>query len=280
MTEPEDAAPAATIVLLRERPNGQVEIFMVERADTMGFAAGMMVFPGGKVDAEDHLLAADEALAPGHRALDPVDAAARIAAIRETFEEAGVLLTDGPALADAERAELRERVAGGGLAFSAMLREIGHRIDADLLVPYARWVPPIEVTHRRFDTHFYLARMPQDSDAVHDGSENTRSHWITAQEALDLADRGKGALIFPTRRNLERLALHVSVDALIADARAVAPPYVLPWFAEREDGLHLCIEPGLGYPVTTEPFRGKLRAGVSNSRSPAPPADPLPPGRG
>lgn len=258
MTDTNEAKAAATLVLLRETSAG-VELFMAERAKTMGFAGGMMVFPGGKVDAADIALAQDAELAPGFSALDPVDAAARIAAVRETFEEAGVLLTDGGPLSEELRNHWQARIAGHEESFADFLRTTGHRLNADALVPFAWWCPPLNLERKRFDTRFYLARMPAGETALHDGSESTRSHWITAAEALARADAGESSIIFPTRRNLERLALHDSIDALIAAARATPVELVQPVIEERDGQPHLCIPEGLGYPVTAEPLARAMR---------------------
>lgn len=258
MTDPNEAKAAATLVLLRETSAG-VELFMVERAKTMGFAGGMMVFPGGKVDQADVALAQDAELAPGFAALDPVDGAARIAAIRETFEEAGVLLTDGGPVSEELRDHWRARIVGHEESFADFLRTTGHRLDADALVPFAWWCPPLNLEKKRFDTRFYLARMPANETALHDGNESTRSHWITAAEALARADSGENLVIFPTRRNLERLAQHDSIEALIAAARAIPVQLVQPVVEERDGRLHLCIPEDAGYPVTSEPIEQAMR---------------------
>lgn len=253
-----DTKAAATLVLLREGPSG-LELFMVERARSMGFAGGAMVFPGGKVDESDRALAADAALAPGFAALDPVDAAARIAALRETFEEAGVLVTTGPPVSEASRAAWRRRLVAHEADFAALLAETGHRLDPALLVPFARWCPPAGLEHARFDTLFYLARMPPGETALHDGSESVTSHWIRPADALARADAGLSAIIFPTRRNLERLAQFADFAAAAAHARATAIVTVTPFPAERDGVAHLCIPEGIGYPVTAEPMGAAMR---------------------
>lgn len=251
MTPDSPEIAAATLVLLRETSAG-VELFMAERAKSMGFAGGMMVFPGGKVDAADIALAQDDALAPGFAALDPVDAAARIAAIRETFEEAGVLVTVGGPVSEAVRDHWRSRIVEHEESFADFLMTTGHRLDADALVPFAHWCPPVGLEKKRFDTRFYLARMPAAETAQHDGHESTRSHWITAAEALARADAGENAIIFPTRRNLERLALHDSIETLIAAARTTPVVLVQPQVEMRDGAPYLCIPENAGYPVTAE----------------------------
>jgi 8-oxo-dGTP pyrophosphatase MutT (NUDIX family) len=258
MTDPQTEIAAATLVLLRETGAG-VEIFMVERAKTMGFAGGMMVFPGGKVDDADVALAADPHLAPGFASLEPVDAAARIAAIRETFEEAGVLLTVGPPIGEELRSHWRARIVEHEETFADFLQSTGHRLDPAPLIPFAHWCPPRDLERKRFDTRFYLARMPADETAEHDGSESTRSHWITAAEALARADAGENSIIFPTRRNLERLALHDGIDAMIAAARETPVRLVQPVVEQRDGRPFLCIPEGLGYPVTAEPLDRAMR---------------------
>ena len=259
MTHDQTEIAAATLVLLRETSAG-VELFMAERAKSMGFAGGMMVFPGGKVDEADIALAQDGELAPGFAALDPVDGAARIAAIRETFEEAGVLLTVGGGPVSEERRDhWRARMVEHEESFADFLRSTGHRLDVDALVPFAHWCPPLGLEKKRFDTRFYLARMPEAETALHDGNESTRSHWITAAEALARADAGENSIIFPTRRNLERLALHDSIDALIASARATPVVLVQPQVEQRDGVPYLCIPENAGYPVTAQRLDQAMR---------------------
>jgi 8-oxo-dGTP pyrophosphatase MutT (NUDIX family) len=253
------ATEAATIVLLREGTSAP-EIFMVKRARSMGFAGGMMVFPGGKVDAQDAALAADPALAPGFDALDPVDARARVAAVRETFEEAGVLVTRGPAVAEDVRREWRPRVARTEVPFVDFLRTAGHRLDPALLTPFAHWCPPENLDARRFDTRFYLAAMPDGEDALHDGEESTTSHWITAADALAQAEAGTARVIFPTKCNLHRLAVHADIAALHAHAAATPLRLMQPIIEARDGVPWITIPDDAGYPYTAEllatAFRG------------------------
>ncbi|MDO9488613.1 MAG: NUDIX domain-containing protein [Sphingomonadaceae bacterium] len=258
MTRDQTEIAAATLVLLRETSAG-VELFMAERAKSMGFAGGMMVFPGGKVDAADIALAQNGELAPGFAALEPVDAAARIAAIRETFEEAGVLVTVGGLVSEEVRDHWRSRIVEHEESFADFLMTTGHRLDVEALVPFAHWCPPLGLEKKRFDTRFYLARMPEAETALHDGHESTRSHWVTATEALARADAGETAIIFPTRRNLERLALSDSIEALIASARATPVVLVQPMVETRDGAPYLCIPENAGYPVTAERLDQAMR---------------------
>jgi 8-oxo-dGTP pyrophosphatase MutT (NUDIX family) len=239
--------PAATVIILREAPSGPPELLMVERAAAMAFAPGALVFPGGRVD-------------PGDRALastflgDPDEVAAQIAAIRETLEEAGLAL--GLDLDPAATAAARARLHAGE-PIAAVLE--GRVPDLDALVPFARWLP-LGLPHRVFDTRFYLVRAPRDAAPVVDGSENVRLFWSTAQAVLDRADRAEASLIFPTRRNLERLARFASFDEAAADAARYPVRTITPWIEPRGGIDHLCIPEDAGYPMTAEPLSRVRRA--------------------
>jgi 8-oxo-dGTP pyrophosphatase MutT (NUDIX family) len=248
MSEPE-AIPAATVIVMREAADGPPELLIVERARAMSFAGGALVFPGGRVDPGDHALAAT---LEG----DPDDLAARIAAVRETIEEAGVAV--GVSVPPAAIPDLQRRLYAGE-PMAALLDEVGGGLDLDALVPFARWLPA-GVHHKVFDTRFYLARAPEGAEPVVDGNENVRVFWASARAVLDSADRGDATIIFPTRRNLERLALFASFADAAADARAHPVRTITPWIEARDDGKHLCIPDDLGYPVTSEPLARAIRA--------------------
>lgn len=250
MIEPSpDARQAATVVLLRDRPAAQPELLMVQRAHSMAFAAGALVFPGGAVDPADFAVARH--LDPG-LALD--ERAARVAAIRETLEESGVglgLPHGFPATALAAlRAALHE-----GAPFADLLAAHGLTLDIGCLTPFARWHPAlVDHIRRVFDTRFYLARAPHGQDATADATENIRLFWGDAAAIIAACDAGEGRIIYPTRRNLERLAQFADCAAAIAHAVAIPVEKVTPWLEERDGVPHLCIPAHLGYPVTSEPF--------------------------
>ncbi|MBZ6378462.1 hypothetical protein B5C34_12765 [Pacificimonas flava] len=250
------ARPAATLVLLRQTDAGPPELFMQRRAKTMGFAAGMMVFPGGKVDAQDEQLARSAGLFDLYA---PEEASARIAAIRESFEEAGVLLTRGPDLSESILAESAVAISRRQLGFADFLSTHGHEIDHERLVLWARWCPPPSLESKRYDTHFFLARAPGGIDPGHDGNEAVTSLWTTAQSAIESADRGETKVIFPTRRNLERLAQHASIEALIGHAKETPVRLIAPEVQEIDGQPHLTIPEGCGYPVTRERIESAMR---------------------
>ncbi len=252
MSDASPAIAAATVVVVRDAPGGW-ELLLLERHAATAFAGGAMVFPGGRVDPGDALVAGDAALGTGFAALDPTDAAARVAAAREAFEEADLVIGSGPALDSAVRADWRARLNAGTAAWGDFLAATGTRLDAALFVPFAHWVPPAAAPiARRFDTLFYLARLPEGGSASPDGGEAVAAHWTTPAAALARADAGAIALVFPTRRNLERLAQYATVDDLIAATTAQPVIRIQPAIETRADGQWLTIPAGCDYPVTEE----------------------------
>lgn len=243
------AIPAATVVLFRDCASGPPELLMVERAATMAFAGGAMVFPGGRIDPGDALLA--ELIAP-----DVADGAARVAAIRETLEEAGIAIGFDPLPSTEDFRAMRARLHDGE-TMGAIMGD--HALALDSLIPFARWLPA-HANMRIFDTLFYIAALPPGSpEPVVDATENVAARWTTAADVLAAADAGTSHIIFPTRRNLERLARYGSFADAVADARAHPVRTITPFIEEREGGPHLCIPDDAGYPVTSEPMTAALR---------------------
>lgn len=243
--------PAATVVVMRDRTDGPPELLMLERAQAMAFAGGALVFPGGRIDPADH------ALAQLHGG-DPEDTAGRIAAIRETIEEAALPVgLDGSADAAAMKA-MRAGLAEGETLASLMAAH-GLSLALDRLEPFARWCPNHPIA-RVFDTRFYLTQAPDDAPrAMVDQTENVRLFWASAAQVLADADAGRVTLIFPTRRNLERLATYATVAEAMADARRYPIRTITPWQEEREGQRFLCIPDDLGYPITAQPVDGAQR---------------------
>jgi 8-oxo-dGTP pyrophosphatase MutT (NUDIX family) len=248
---PQPAIPAATLVLIRDRAGAPPELLMVERAKAMAFAGGMLVFPGGRIDAGDYALAAK-------LGLDADDGPARIAAIRETIEEAGVPVGLTPA-PDADTLAAIRAGLEAGEAFGTLLDAQGLGLDLSRLTYFARWLPA-HAHMRIFDTRFYLAAWPDGAaEPVVDDTENVRLLWACAAQVLADCDEGRAKVIFPTRRNLERLAQYGDYAHAVADALAHPPRTITP-FAEERDGVpHLCIPEDLGYPVTSEKLTGAMR---------------------
>ena len=243
------AIPAATLVVLRRAPaGGPPQLLLVERSAAMRFAGGAVVFPGGRIDEADRLLA--RRLWPG--AADQGDeSAARIAAVRETLEETGLVLGIAqPVTADSARAARALLLSEGALA--PVLDCFGWTFRPEQLVPFARWRP----AHRHarvFDTRFYLADLGTGAvELAVDATENARLFWSTAEEVLRNADAGHLRVIFPTRRNLERLALFGDFAAARDHAEATPARIISPFTEERDGADWLCIPDGCGYPVTSQ----------------------------
>lgn len=242
---PENPAPprdSATVMLVRDGTEG-LEVFMLERHLQSDFAGGAYVFPGGTIDARD--LDAQAARFLDGPALP--DAAAHIdapedtalgfylCAIRETFEEAGVLLarrSGEPVRFDDDEEEKRFGVyrdefnaRGGSLAELATKEDL--RYAGDLLHYYARWITP-EFAPKRYDARFFVATMPEGQEPLHDDVETTASTWIRPQDALAQAREGLFSIIFPTRKTLETLAGFATPGDVIASTRGKHIPAVLP----------------------------------------------------
>lgn len=253
VTDEDAGRPAATIVIVRDLVDFLPQFLMVERAQTMAFAPGALVFPGGGVDATD------VSLAKRLGATDIDESAARIAAIRETAEEAGLAIGIGGV--DAAMAlRLRNGLAQGH-PLGDLLGRYGLTLDLDALTPFARWHPaPFDRARRIYDTRFYLAKAPDDQLATVDTTENVSLFWTSAKDVLRQADAGQARLIYPTRRNLERLAQYGDHAALVAHASDTPVEKIRPWIEERDGQPHLCIPQHLGYPITAEPMERAVRA--------------------
>lgn len=243
----EEAIPAATLIVVRDRAGGAPELLMVERAEGMAFAAGALVFPGGRIDRADR----DFAIALG------IEAEA-VAAIRETLEETTIPVGLMPTPSPDEAVELQQALAADE-PFAQLLGLFGLALDGAALTPFARWVPKFHAV-RRFDTLFYIARAP-DGDwipRVIEG-ECAGAAWIGAAEVLEREKRDQARLIFPTRRTLERLAQHGSFDEIRADALAHRIDPVTPWVEDVDGEKFITIPDDLGFPVTRERLEGLWR---------------------
>lgn len=251
---PDHAVPAATLVIMRPGAGEAAdEILLVKRASHMAFAAGAIVFPGGRLDEDDYIVARQHGFDEGD-----VDGAARVAALRETLEETGLAVgwdgLKGPVLD-----EVRRHLLNGGL-LSQILEQRGDRMDVDQLVPFARWCPNFKES-RTFDTRFYAVQAPSEhAELSYEEAELSHLFWASAQDTLHMADRGEVNVIFPTRRNLERLASAPVFQDFSRHAAEHPPQLITPWVEDRDGRPHLCIPDGLGYPITSELFERAKRA--------------------
>jgi 8-oxo-dGTP pyrophosphatase MutT (NUDIX family) len=256
--------PAATVVLARDGNAGGIEIYLVQRHGSIGFMGGMHVFPGGKVCDADETPAMrscilDAAALRGDVWGDDIDSGAAfartVAAARETFEEAGVLL--GARAPAATLAPFRRRLLAGE-AFATLLEEHSLSLQLASLEPLSRWITP-DSEPVRFDTSFFLARAPHDQEAEHDRIEAVDALWIEPARALEVAARGEIRLAPPTARTLESLCDVVSVEAAHALARSRPPPLVLPVIRPIGDELVLLYPGDPDHPVQVRAFDGPTR---------------------
>ena len=235
--------PAATVIILRDaaaRGGGAPELLMMQRARTMVFAAGAYVFPGGRVEADDALVAERQGLAPE-------DGAARVAAVREAIEECGIAVAVEPQPGAAALREWR-RALHAELPFSTLLADAGARIEAGALTPYTHWLPPVRVP-RRFDTRFFLALAPESApDPTSDEAESVHCLWTTAADVLARHRDNQVDLLFPTMCTLERLAQFDSIDEILADAAAYPARRVEIEMVEEDGERWARAVPSLGFP--------------------------------
>ena len=237
--------PAATVMLLRDGDDG-MEVFMIVRHEKSDVHAGALVFPGGRVDPEDYELAVDAAVFPAQDGVDAAMATWRVAAVRETFEECGVLLArprgekalvSAARLRDIEAAH-RAALTHGERTFGAMLAAENLVLAPETMVYFAKWITP-ERRSKRFDVHFFLAAAPSDQVALHDGHEAVDSVWIAPGTALERARAGTYDLRFPTQMNLQKLGRHQMSARAMDAARASRVVTVMSKPERSADGVRL-----------------------------------------
>lgn len=250
--------PAATVLTIRNATAG-FEVLMLRRNLRSDFVGGAYVFPGGGVDAEDHVLIREGRV----WGLSDVDASARlsvdvgglayyVAAVRELFEEAGLLIArreDGSAIDDHDEEfwraarEDRRRLNEKSVGFLEMVESRGLLIDASALAYFAHWVTP-EGSPRRYDTRFFVARAPRNQVAAHDDAEVVAHQWLRPRDALRAHHQGEFEMILPTIRNLEAVSDFESVDDVMTFARGLGTiTRVAPRLVER-DGVMVPEIPG------------------------------------
>ena len=256
----EAPVPAATVILLRDGPAGP-EVLLLERHAGSGVLPDMYVFPGGRVEEADRgLLEHTGSLLPDDPDLalptvDPVWAAGYLgAAIRETFEEAGILLArarkSGEAIDPGQAlllGRLRLDLQSGRLHFGDLLLEHDLALDARALAVHGHWITP-EVVKRRFDTVFFSALAPAGQMATHDGVESSSHLWIRPEEALAQAAAGTRSIVFPTLCNLETLCGFERARDVWESSRARPVVTVVPRVEDREGQRVFVIPEEAGYP--------------------------------
>lgn len=230
--------PASTVILLR--PADPFEVFLVRRSDSIAFMGGAHVFPGGRVDDADRLDDIDtlsvgsEAAAARMSDVPPdVAIAQHVAALRELFEEAGVLLAHPLDAASRARLEQhRHDLLAGAIAFADIVRRERLHLALDELAYFAHWVTP-EIETRRFDTRFFIARAPEGQTPVHDDGETSHSEWLPPAAAIERCRQGLISLPPPTWTTLSMLSRFASIEDVFAWARRKPIPRVQPRFETR-----------------------------------------------
>lgn len=239
---------ASTILIARDGAEG-LELSMIVRNRQIDFASGALVFPGGSLDAGDREA---RALTDGAEGLDDDALALRVAAIREAFEECGVLLArrDGALVGGEEAARLGARhradMEAGRITLAALAEAEGLRLAVDLLAPFAHWITPAFMK-KRFDTHFFIAAAPEGQDLLHDGGEAVDSLWIRPAAALDEARAGTRTVIFATWLNLEMAAAAANTAEAMAQARARRIVSVEPNLTQEDGRRIMRIPADAGY---------------------------------
>lgn len=248
---------AATVLLLRDGPTG-LEVYLLRRVTGMAFAGGVYAYPGGGVDVRDSEAdigwAGPEAAGWGDRLGCSVELARALvcAAVRETFEESGVLLAGPDAstvVGDVSSDEWEERrlaLESHELAFGPLLERTGLVLRTDLLRPWARWITPAEEP-RRFDARFFVAALPSGQSTRDISTEADRVAWARPGDMLDALGRKEVRLMPPTRETMKAIARHSSVADVLAaaDARDLAP--VRPRIVTDAEGTRVLLPGDPGY---------------------------------
>jgi 8-oxo-dGTP pyrophosphatase MutT (NUDIX family) len=247
---------ASTVMLVRDDPD--LHVFMLRRNLNADWVGGAYVFPGGAVDPGDRapeLLARcpdrDDATASAHLGLSEGGLGFWVAGVRETFEEAGVLLARSAStgqLVDPAQPRLatqRAQLNDGSLSFREMVETDDLLLDVGGMAVFSHWITP-EGNHRRYDTWFFVAAAPDGHAYAHDEGETVASIWIRPSDALAAADRGELDLIFPTRKSIEALGrFEHAAELLEAVAQATdVPPATQPQIVLHADGGHRLVLPG------------------------------------
>ena len=258
MTSPSDKntdvpiRDASTVVLLRDGDSG-LEVWMLTRVTAMVFAGGFTVFPGGRVDdadAELPFVTDAEALTARRYGCDATMARMLVgAAIRETFEETGVLLSTPPA----DLAAARGDVEAGRVSFGELLRTNLLKLDADALRPWSRWVTP-RGEARRYDTRFFVGGLPAEALAADVTTESSHADWFGIHEALDIGQRGERRMLPPTLATLASLTEFSTVaDVLAASEQRNLDP-IRPTVSEGPDGYRAELPDGTSFVIPRSLF--------------------------
>jgi 8-oxo-dGTP pyrophosphatase MutT (NUDIX family) len=271
LTPPRDAA---TVIILRDNPEG-LEVFLVKRHGLSDVLGGAYVFPGGKLDDSDLQLAGiahlDQDSGAMHKALAepdlPIDVARGlyVAALREAFEECGVLFAQDAA--HRHSLQLAEQIKTGQ-AFNEVLAELQLRLLSSALTPWSRWVTPKmpSISSKRFDTRFFVAALPADQIASHDNVETTESVWLPPRVALEQYWENQIALAPPQIMTLAHLSRYGNVASAVTAAYGNPPPTIAPEPFDDQGERVLCYPGDPWHSISTRAMPGPTRLRYRNKR--------------
>ena len=272
--------PAATVVMLRDATGG-LEVFLMKRHSRSDVLGGAYVFPGGKVDAADAeldtLVYMDQPLHALHDSLNETDiqeataGGLYVAALREAFEESGVLFAHDSSAAHPSPLDWHARAAAllaEGLAFNEILVRLRLRLQTRSVVPWVRWITPTapSVMNKRFDTRFFVAAVPVGQVARHDDHETTESIWLSPRTALEQYWAGAIELAPPQIMSLAHLARHADVDSVMSQARSQRPPVIRPEPFDQDGGRIICYPGDERHAVREQALPGPTRLYYRNKR--------------
>lgn len=265
---------AATVVMLRDTPTG-MEVFLLKRHGLSDVLGGAYVFPGGKLDAADaqldmatHLDQSPQALhaALNEPQLDELSAAGLyVAALREAFEESGVLFAENASAAATANAAAMLK---DGMRFDAMLASLSLRLQTQHVLPWSRWITPkmASVSHKRFDTRFFVAGVPQHQTAQHDNHETTESVWLQPRAALTQYWDKAIELAPPQIMSLVHLSHHNSVASVLAQARSGKPAVIEPEPFDMDGTRVICYPGDAQHSIRERALPGPTRLCYRNKR--------------
>jgi 8-oxo-dGTP pyrophosphatase MutT (NUDIX family) len=273
-TPPRDAA---TVVMLRDTPQG-LEVFLVKRHELSDVMGGAYVFPGGKLDASDSQLDAHIHLdqTPDYLQValgepstpTPTATGLYVAALREAFEESGVLFAKHAhteSIADTQRAA---QMLKDAVPFNQMLAQLSLRLQTRSVLPWSRWITPVmpSVSSKRFDTRFFVSAIPPDQFASHDNVETTQSVWLAPRTALEQYRDGQIQLAPPQIMSLAHLSRHATVQSVMTEARSTPPPVVLPEAFDDGGERVICYPGDPSHSIPSRALPGPTRLRFRNRR--------------
>ena len=266
---------SASLILLRDSDQG-MQVLLLKRHQASNVLGGAYVFPGGKLDLADQHpdLLAHLSQPPAklqQRLAEPDLSAERaaglfVAAIREAFEECRILLSQN-GLDKPDLQALQDALAGG-LNWSQAFRQLSLKLSTDNLIPWSRWITPRQasVTNKRFDTRFFIARVPEDQTAEHDNHEATETLWITPREALIRYWDDQMTLAPPQIMGLVHLARHPNTQSALAEAESRQPPVIEPEPFDQDGVRTICYPGDPKHSVRKSAFPGPTRLIFKNKR--------------